>query len=309
MEKIRTKGSALISALFIMTLVAIAATAMTLRMHLDIYRTQLTIRSDQRYLASQAVIFWAMDKLSSKKYPFSKLYPQGQLADFPANLQNIYPGFTLSGKIFDLQAKFNLNNLSDKVYVAKFRSLIDRVLVKKSPAQREALIKSILYWISPYDIDQGIDSELSIYLKQSPPYYPSHQPFKSLSELRLINGVDANIYQTLSPFLTVLPENTEININTAAKNLLFTIKTEITEEQVQGILQERTEGIKDNNALNAMLNKFNLGGSAVIIESAYFLVVAEVKNEDYTLINSSILKREIDKNGKVAVYLIEEGWI
>ena len=201
----RPNGSALLSALFIMTLVAIAATAMTLRMHLDIYRTSLTINSDKRYLASQAVIFWAMDKLAEKKYDFFKLYPQGQVADFPTSLQNIYPNLTINGKLFDLQAKFNLNNLADKTYVAKFDALLDQVFAKKSPQEREALISAILYWISPYDLDKGFDEEMKYYLKLSPPYYPARQPFKSLSELRLIKGVDAAVYHRLSPFLTALP--------------------------------------------------------------------------------------------------------
>ena len=63
---LRNRGSALISALFIMTLVAIAATAMSTRLQLDIYRTRLTISSDKLFLASQAVTFWAMHTLSNE---------------------------------------------------------------------------------------------------------------------------------------------------------------------------------------------------------------------------------------------------
>ena len=62
----KSLGSALISALFIMTLVAIAATAMSTRLRLDIYRTSTHINSDKLYLASQAVTWWAMDKLSAQ---------------------------------------------------------------------------------------------------------------------------------------------------------------------------------------------------------------------------------------------------
>ena len=64
------RGSALLSALFIMTLVAICATAMSMRLQLDIYRTRLTLDSDKLYLASQAVTFWAMDILSEQNILF-----------------------------------------------------------------------------------------------------------------------------------------------------------------------------------------------------------------------------------------------
>jgi general secretion pathway protein K len=48
-------GGALLTALFIMTLVAIVATAMSTRLQLDIYRTRLIVTYDKLYLASQAI--------------------------------------------------------------------------------------------------------------------------------------------------------------------------------------------------------------------------------------------------------------
>lgn len=306
MEK--PKGSALLSALFIMTLIAIVATAMTLRMHLDIYRTRLTVDSDKRYLASQAVLFWAMDKLHDKKYTWFKRYPQGQVADFPKSLQNIYPGFTLNGQLFDLQAKFNLNNLSDNNAIAKFSALLDQVLPQKSSQERESLIAAVLYWISAYDLDTGQDNELSTYLKQTPPYYPSHLAFKNLSELRLVNGIDASIYQQLMPFLTTLPGKVLINVNTASKAVLYSIKPGITTEQVQEIIQARQDqGITSQNALRSLFAKLNVAAGEVTIESEYFLVIAETSNADFKSVNFSVLRRLKDNNGKINVSLIETG--
>lgn len=66
-NKSKQTGSALISALFIMTMVAIAATAMSSRLQLDINRVRLGILSDKLYLASQAVSFWSLNQLSMKK--------------------------------------------------------------------------------------------------------------------------------------------------------------------------------------------------------------------------------------------------
>ena len=63
-------GSALLSALFIMTLIAIAATAMSTRLQLDIYQTRMTINSDKLYLASDVVKFWAMEQLKQKSIFF-----------------------------------------------------------------------------------------------------------------------------------------------------------------------------------------------------------------------------------------------
>ena len=54
------RGSALLTALFIMTLVAIVATAMSTKLQVDIYRTRLTLTHDKLYLASQGVAVWAL---------------------------------------------------------------------------------------------------------------------------------------------------------------------------------------------------------------------------------------------------------
>jgi general secretion pathway protein K len=76
------RGSALISALFIMTLVAIAATAMSTRLQLDIYRTRLTLITDKLYLASQYVTFWAMSELTYSKKKVAGQRPSGYGAYF-----------------------------------------------------------------------------------------------------------------------------------------------------------------------------------------------------------------------------------
>ena len=45
----KNKGGALLTALFIMTLVAIVATAMSTRLQLDIYRTDLIVSHNKLY--------------------------------------------------------------------------------------------------------------------------------------------------------------------------------------------------------------------------------------------------------------------
>jgi general secretion pathway protein K len=65
MSKKSMNGSALISALFIMTLIAIAATAMTLRLQLDIYRTRLLLTTNKQHYAAQFATFWAIDTLKN----------------------------------------------------------------------------------------------------------------------------------------------------------------------------------------------------------------------------------------------------
>ncbi len=104
-KKISATGSALLTSLFMMALVAIAATAIATRVQLDIYRARLTIQRDQLILAIQGVTFWAMDWFKDDRFSVHE-----KQETLPKALQNIYPPIKLKGEIYDLQARFNLNN-------------------------------------------------------------------------------------------------------------------------------------------------------------------------------------------------------
>ncbi|STX51276.1 general secretion pathway protein K [Legionella busanensis] len=301
------KGSALISALFIMTLVAIAATAMSIRLQLDIYRTQLTITSDKLYLASQAIAFWAMGDLANVKNQYTIADKQGKVKDFPKQYSSIYPNVAISGSLYDLQAFFNLNNLSDKNYYPVFLKFLSNVLAKTPPQDQERLAVAIFQWLTPYTPGRGNDEFITYYLKQKPPYYPSKQLFQSVSELRLVRGVTGEIYQQLSPFITTLPTVTPININTAPRKVLMALGNKFSDEQIADIMNARGKtGILNEQKLNQLLKKLNLRKELVTIESEYFLSIAYVKLNDLSLINYTILKRTKDREGKLSVNLISE---
>jgi general secretion pathway protein K len=85
----KLQGSALLTALFIMTLVAIVATAMSTRLQLDIYRTQMTLDSDKIYLASQAGTILSMAALANNKNTFSTADAEGKVLNIPNSLTNI----------------------------------------------------------------------------------------------------------------------------------------------------------------------------------------------------------------------------
>jgi general secretion pathway protein K len=299
------KGSALISALFIMTLVAIAATAMSTRLQLDIYRTRLTIQSDKLYLASEAITFWAMSELSNPKKQFTKSNIGGLVREFPKQFQSISPNLQSQGRLYDLQGRFNLNNLNDKTYYPVFLKLLEHILPDVNAQERTNIAIATRQWISPYVPGRGNDELVSYYLKQKPPYYPSQQPMQNISEFRLIRGVSAKIYQSLSEYVTVLPEKTAINLNTASKQLIMSLGNGLTESQAGEIIQARgKKGIIDKKDMADLLEKLNLRDEQLTLESQYFMSMAVIKDNDLTFANYSIINRNKDKNGKISISLI-----
>ena len=298
------QGSALLSALFIMTLVAIAATAMSTRLQLDIYRTHLTILSDKLYLASQVPAFWAMDLLSKKDKHFFISAGDGKLVDFPKKLQGLYPDVLMKGSLYDLQARFNVNNLQDKKFMPLLLKLLDNKLAKKD---NKTLVNAIRHWITPYQPEQGQDQFLQFYSQQKPAYLPGFQPMKSISELRLVAGVNAKIYKSLLPALIALPETTAININTASKSVLAALGNGLDNAQVSELIQVRgEEGITELNDVAVLLKKLDVPVDQITLESSYFLCVATAISEDITLTNYTIIKRSKDKQGEFSISIVYE---
>lgn len=300
-------GSALVSALFIMTLVAIAATAMSSRLRLDIYRTSTNLNSDKLYLASQAVTWWAMDELSVKNATFTALNEAGQVREFPEKFQHLYPGILTQGALFDLQAKINLNSLQNKKLQAIFYRLLEGMPDIISSSQRKLIFGATTHWISAYQPARGHDQFSSAYLKQTPPYYPGYQSMRNVSEFRLVQGVTANIYKALLPNITALPEITPININTAPEAVLMCLGNGLSKSQVKELLLARGEegGITLRN-IALLLKALNIPNEQVTIESRYFLSVSTASTPDSHLTVYTVIKRTQSRRGEAVVSIVNE---
>lgn len=306
-SKQRNQGSALLSALFIMTLIAIAATAMSMRLQGDIYRTRLLILNDKLTLTSQLGTFWAMTALKKSDNAFLTADKTGRVAVFPKTLQNYASPFGITSALYDLQARLNVNNLTEKTWFAVFLKLLNKSRVHLPPKDQAQLLYSIYQWLIPYQPDRGQDHFINDYLKQTPPYYPANQPLQSLSELRLIHGVSAALYQALEPLLTALPETTPINLNTAPPAVLRALGRGLNNKAVEALVQARAEsGIKRIETVSALLKASGITSGEITLESQYFLSITEVTSEDLTLTRYSVFKRIKNKKGKMEVSLLTE---
>lgn len=302
-------GSALISALFLMTLVAIAATAMSARLQLDIYRVSLAITSDKLYLASQEVTFWAMDKLTAPQIQFTKANASGKIADFPVKLQKNYPNITIQGQLYDLQSRFNINNAKEPRFQPILQRLLKNTLTTIPANERKTLLQATIHWISPYQPERGHDNLLSYYAKQTPPYRPGFQPMPSVSELRRIRGVTKEVYQTLQPYITALPSTTPVNINTASLPLLKALGQGLTDSEAEELVQARGEdGITDINDIHLLMQKCNIGNEEITLESTYYLAEATTSTQDLSLSNYVILKRSYDNQKHPFVSIVQESY-
>ena len=142
-------------------------------------------------------------------------------------------GGWLSGKLEDLQGRFNLNHLAERAEQgegkpkftaaqAQFIRLLIAVTEEQlSEAEAIAITRSIGDWLDA-DTEPRFDgAEDDYYAGLTPGYRASNRPMLSVTELRAVKGVSPDLYQLLEPWVTVWPlQPGPLNIHTAPAMVL-----------------------------------------------------------------------------------------
>ena len=156
---------------------------------------------------------------------------------------------SVSGKLLDESGKFNLNNLvkaDGKVDDAArrwFEKLLQRVGL---PAE---LSQAVIDWQDADDETTGaMGAESSNYQGLDPAYLASNTKFHSIEELKLVRGFEGKNYDLIKPYVTALPEQTKVNMNTAPALLLASIDPKVDVKAIEQQLKvKETELAHFNN--------------------------------------------------------------
>jgi general secretion pathway protein K len=270
----RQRGSAIIIALFVMSLAAAAATVMLARARVDVQRTQLILNADQANLYAQGSLLWAIDQL---KNDILQKKPNQLIDKLPMKSKTDHiNGFQIDSSIEDMQAFFNINNVKDADYEKNFLRLLHALLPQVSLADLMHIVVATHDWIAPGNTDELAN----YYPKLNPPYRAPHLPMISVSEWRLVKGVTPEIYSKVAPYLTALPESTPINVNTAPVVVFSSLNPSFTKEALQAIETKRKQApfLTPDAFLNFDIVKNNpVTANQITVESSYFLVKTSVK--------------------------------
>lgn len=226
-------------------------------------------------------------------------------------------GGWLSGYLEDLQGRFNLNSLADRVtsgegqprFTPAQQQFIRLLQALGEPAlgEREAIVitEAIGDWLDA-DSNVRIDgAEDDHYFGLAPAYRSANRPMASPSELLAISGVSAELYLALQPWVTVWPQApAKLNIHTAPAMLLRSLGEDgslapLSESDALALVEHRQEnGFADledflnhpvlaDRAENMSAQRGLLGES-----SDYFLLRARVEVADRNTRLYSVLHRE-----------------
>jgi general secretion pathway protein K len=288
-------GVAMIIAILIVALASIAAISMSSRHERDIRRTSNILNGDQawRYgMGAEAFVSVVLRKdADNNKYD----HP-GEAWLQQVNLP-IEEGF-LSGQIHDRQGCFNVNNLVGN-NAGKHLAVLERLLGFLN--LDVALAQALQDWIDN-DQNAGIPdgAEDNYYFNLSPAYRSADTLMASLTELRLIKGVDSSNIEALTKALCALPQtDTAVNVNMASAELLAALATQGTTPADMSGLYAKLQGGSGFETTNDFLQDPATAGLvfdvAITTQSEWFLASASATIADTKVTQMSLIKR--DANG------------
>ncbi len=221
------------------------------------------------------------------------------------------PG-TASIKIQDVQGRFNLNSMLPsashyRLQSERFKKLLNLLGLNVEYANLWAK------WINKNS------QEDDRYQSLEPPYKAAYQGCQHSSELLLLEGFKQKDFRLLEPFVSCLPKNTALNVNTASDYVLASLNNDYTLADGKKIIEARKkqgfnkvddfwqlpivqEAVKKGQATQsgkkqkALVNKWEKTDFSVYTE--YFEVFAKIQLFNRVATCESLLKRT-QKDGKI----------
>lgn len=140
--------------------------------------------------------------------------------------------------------KLNINAIVDSFgkYDQIYYPIADR-LFKKLGLKPE-LLDAVADWIGTNQVARTAGAKTPYYQTLKPPYEAKGGKLDTFEELRLVKEIDKKTMDLLRPYITVyydVPNSpvAQINVNTAAKELLASLDVSITDSMAQEIIDKR----------------------------------------------------------------------
>ena len=253
------RGMALFVTLVMVVIILLIMGTISYRQQLDFKRSSQMLLSDQVVLLALSGESWAKKILLED----ARDNQADSLEDDWAQSLPVLPveGGFLTGCLLDLNARFNLNNLGaytpEKLeldlnnpagsQVGTFLSLLALLGLDSSDERASVLID----WIDANGelvaVGGAEDAEYSL---DDPPGLAANSPLGDLGELAAVYGYSAAELSILRPYVAALgyganDRGTEINVNTANRNLLLSLAAGLDEYIVDAIIENRPFESKD----------------------------------------------------------------
>ena len=286
------RGVALITAVLVVAIGTMIAVNLMWEGTLDLRRAESALAADQGLLYVQGAEAWAADILRQDLVDSPDADHLGEqwaieLPPLPVD------GGTITGRLEDLQARFNLNNLvgadgmEDQLARSQFERLLNHLEIDPG------LAGAVVDWLDPdTELRFPTGGEDVVYTSQDPPYRTANSMITSTSELMAIAGFDRDIYRRLAPYVTVLPRGTKLNVNTASDVVLASLSDNLDLATAAALVEERAneEFLDIDSTFAGLVEPDTL--QEIDGVSEHFLLTATVTLGSNQLTMRSVLQRD-----------------
>ncbi|WP_308367464.1 MULTISPECIES: type II secretion system minor pseudopilin GspK [unclassified Microbulbifer] len=286
------RGVALITVLLVMVIAIAAVTHSILRNRIALSRTGMLLANTQLAEFVGGAEAWARVALERDWEADKEAGKRGE--DPPADhagepwAQKALEFNPDNGKIRiqikDLHSCFNVNNLTaggsgrqggQGRQGGEQNEIFERLV--RNVSGKPELANAILDWLDADDTPKAPGTEDDGYLGLDVAHRTPDTQITDVSELAAVQGMEAEDWQKLRPFLCALPEtDTKINVNFAPVELIEAVQPEANSEEI--VRQRESEMVFSDYAQLASYGV--TGGSGLVFESSYFLARIAVQLGD-----------------------------
>jgi general secretion pathway protein K len=291
----RQKGLALITAMLVVAIAATTAAYLSLDQQIWLRQAQNLSDRAQAEVVRAGALEWAITILA-------KDAKDNKSDDLTENWAKPLPalaveGGQVTGQITDAQGLFNINNLvrngnPSAPDIGTFQHLLLSLSIDPN------LTDAVVDWIDADSDKLPYGAEDLDYLQMKTPYRAANQPLQSVDELRLVRGFTPEIVEKLRPWITALPQPTEINVNTAPKEVLsalfYTLPT--AAEQIISTREQHpyTDPAELAKKIQELAAGKNIPQAFYGIKSSYFEVTVETQFGRYQRTTQALIQRGAD---------------
>ncbi len=226
--------------------------------------------------------------------------------------------------VSDESKLININALQIKGLDVIIKTLFKRILGGRAETEFldskdltiEKIVGQMIDWVDANDEAKYIGGgENEDYSDMNPRYYVQNAPFDSIEQVRMLACMDDELFELLSPYITVYPRESgkfHINVNTMSRDNLLTLFPEAQEnlKEVDLYYSKKAEShqpyFSSVDELKKTLEQFGVMTEDTDVKkmlkyfhvySDYFRIEAEGEVEDVTKKLTMIVQRKRKKKG------------
>jgi general secretion pathway protein K len=291
-------GIAVISAMLLAALTTVIVGQLIWQQQLLISELENQQNATQAQWIADAAIQWARPVLAEdNKTSTIDHYKELWATRLPATPVE---GGKISGQIVDMQQFLNLNNLKNETSA---QDSLNRLLNKLTLTNN--LTPALVDWLDEDDLSNGAEgAESNYYSNQSPAYLAANQALVELGNLIRVKGFDQASINKLRPFTTVLPKNTELNVNAASAEVLSFVLPNTSLQDAQNMVA--TRNVTPFTSLADFKERMpkpdnDVGNINLSVNSRYFLVTC-IAQVDRTILRVEALLYRDDTGWPIVLW-------